>query len=64
MEAIIVAIRTFLEAGGDVLYLIAAATFCMWALIFERLWFINTEHKQAFSILNKSVRIENYKVKK
>ena len=46
MDAIIVAIRTFLEAGGDVLYLIAAATFCMWALIFERLWFINTEHKQ------------------
>ena len=34
MEAIFVAIRTFLEAGGDVLYLIAAATFCMWALIF------------------------------
>ena len=28
------------------MYLIAAATFCMWALIFERLWFINTEHKQ------------------
>jgi len=46
MEAIFVAIRTFLEAGGDVLYLIAAATFFMWALIFERLWFINTEHKQ------------------
>jgi biopolymer transport protein ExbB len=46
MEAIFVAIRTFLEAGGDVLYLIAIATFCMWALIFERLWFVNTEHKQ------------------
>ena len=45
MEEIIVAIRSFLEAGGDVLYLIAAATFCMWALIFERVWFINTEHK-------------------
>ncbi len=45
MEAIFVAIRTFMEAGGDVLYLIAAATFCMWALIFERIWFINTEHK-------------------
>lgn len=46
MEAIYVAIRTFFEAGGDVLYLIAVATFFMWALIFERLWFINTEHKQ------------------
>ena len=44
MDAIFIAIRTFLEAGGDVLYLIAA-TFCMWALIFERLWFINTEHR-------------------
>ncbi|MBO6555848.1 MAG: MotA/TolQ/ExbB proton channel family protein [Pseudomonadales bacterium] len=46
MEGIIIAIRSFLEAGGDVLYLIAAATFVMWALIFERMWFINTEHKQ------------------
>ena len=46
MEAIYVAIRTFFEAGGDVLYLIAAATFFMWALIFERLWYINTDHKQ------------------
>ena len=43
---IFIAIRTFLEAGGNVLYLIAAATFCMWALIFERLWFIRTEHKE------------------
>ncbi len=46
MDAIFVAIRTFMEAGGDVLYLIAAATFCMWALIFERVWFFNTDHKQ------------------
>ncbi len=45
MEAIFIAIRTFLEAGGDVLFLIAAATFLMWALIFERIWFIQTEHK-------------------
>ncbi len=46
METIFVAIRTFMEAGGDVLYLIAIATFSMWAIIFERLWFINTDHKQ------------------
>ncbi|MBL6688856.1 MAG: MotA/TolQ/ExbB proton channel family protein [Pseudomonadales bacterium] len=46
MEGIYIAIRAFLEAGGDVLYLIAAATFVMWALIFERMWFINTDHKQ------------------
>ena len=43
---IFIAIRTFLEAGGNVLYLIAAATFFMWALIFERVWFIRTEHKE------------------
>ena len=35
-----------MESGGDVLYLIAAATFCMWAIIFERFWFINTEHRR------------------
>ena len=46
MEGIYIAIRSFLEAGGDVLYLIALATFIMWALIFERIWYINTEHKQ------------------
>lgn len=46
MEAIFIAIRTFLEAGGNVLYLIAIATFLMWAIIFERAWFIKTEHRQ------------------
>ena len=45
MDAIFIAIRTFLEAGGNVLYLIAGATFVMWAIIFERIWFIQTEHK-------------------
>lgn len=44
MEAIYIAIRTFLEAGGNVLYLIAGATFLMWALIFDRWWFFRTEH--------------------
>jgi biopolymer transport protein ExbB len=46
MEAIFIAIRTFMEAGGNVLYLIAGATFIMWAIIFERWWFINVEHRQ------------------
>ena len=46
MEEVYIAIRTFLETGGNVLYLIAAATFCMWALIFERVWFINTQHRE------------------
>ncbi len=45
MDAIYIAIRTFLEMGGSVLYLIAGATFLMWAIIFERIWFINTEHQ-------------------
>jgi len=45
MDAIYIAIRTFLEAGGDVLFLIAAATFVMWAIIFERFWFIQFDHK-------------------
>jgi biopolymer transport protein ExbB len=41
---IIVTLRTFMEAGGFVLWYIAGATFVMWALIFERFWYINTEH--------------------
>jgi len=44
MGDILGAIRTFMESGGDVLWLIALATFIMWAVIFERLWFINTDH--------------------
>lgn len=35
-----------MEAGGDVLYLIAGATFVMWALIFERFWFFQFDHKR------------------
>ncbi|MFT5013616.1 MAG: biopolymer transport protein ExbB [Patiriisocius sp.] len=35
-----------MEAGGSVLWYIAAATFVMWALIFERALYINTEHKR------------------
>ena len=33
-----------MEAGGQVLYLIAAATFVMWALIFERAWYLRKDH--------------------
>ena len=46
MEAIFVAIRTFMEAGGDVLYLIAGATFLMWAIVCERYMFIVSDHKK------------------
>ena len=35
----------FMETGGDVLWLIALITFLMWTLIFERIWFFQTEHK-------------------
>ena len=39
------AIIRFMEMGGDVLWLIALITFLMWTLIFERLWYFQTEHK-------------------
>ena len=39
------AIMRFIEMGGDVLWLIAIITFLMWTLIFERIWFFQTEHK-------------------
>lgn len=39
------AILRFMEMGGDVLWLIALITFLMWTLIFERIWFFQTEHK-------------------
>jgi biopolymer transport protein ExbB len=39
------AIVQFIELGGNVLYLIAAITFLMWTLIFERFWYFRAEHK-------------------
>jgi len=42
-------IITFMEQGGDVLWLIAALTFLMWTLIFERFWYFQTEHKKVVS---------------
>ena len=39
------AIIRFMEMGGDVLWFIAAITFLMWTLIFERIWFFRSEHK-------------------
>ncbi|MDX9874644.1 MAG: MotA/TolQ/ExbB proton channel family protein [Spongiibacteraceae bacterium] len=35
-------IRRFMEAGGDVLWLIAILTFVMWTLAFERFWYFRT----------------------
>jgi len=37
-------VRDFLEVGGDVLLLILAATFLMWTLILERLWYFRFRH--------------------
>ena len=34
-----IAIRSFFESGGDVLWAIFAATIIMWTLIIERLWY-------------------------
>jgi biopolymer transport protein ExbB len=39
------AILRFMEMGGDVLWFIAVITFLMWTLIFERIWFFQTERK-------------------
>ena len=32
-------IRSFMDAGGPILYFVAILTFMMWTLIFERLWY-------------------------
>ena len=45
-EQFFIPIRTFMEAGGDVLWLIAVATFTMWMLIFERFYYINGPHSE------------------
>jgi biopolymer transport protein ExbB len=42
-------IVTFMESGGPVLNWIALATFLMWALIFERMWYFMLEHRGVVS---------------
>ena len=42
-------ISRFFDQGGDVLYLIAATTFLMWMLIFERAYYFFFEHKHIVS---------------
>ena len=39
----------FMEQGGNVLYLIMALTFVMWTMIFERMWYFFSEHKNLVS---------------
>ena len=43
---IYIALSGFFAQGGDVLYLIALTTFLMWSLLFERVWYFRSEHKQ------------------
>ena len=38
-------LRNFLETGGDVLVVIMAATFILWALIVERYWYFMGAHR-------------------
>jgi biopolymer transport protein ExbB len=46
------AVREFLDRGGDVLYLILAVTFFMWALILQRQWYYRWEFpKEARQVL-------------
>lgn len=40
------AISRFMDQGGDVLWLIAALTFAMWMLIFERIWYFRFDLKE------------------
>ena len=41
-----IAIGTYMEQGGPVMWGILAITFIMWMMLFERLWYFATEHKQ------------------
>jgi len=45
----IVSVRDFLEAGGDVLLVIAATTLAMWTLILERFWYFRVLHPREAS---------------
>ncbi len=39
-------VQIFLERGGTVVVVIMWVTFAMWLLIFERVWYYRTAHKQ------------------
>ena len=46
MGGVIEVLLAFMDKGGDVLWLIAALLFVMWALIFERVWYFQFGWKQ------------------
>ncbi|MET1254684.1 MotA/TolQ/ExbB proton channel family protein [Aliikangiella maris] len=48
LEELLETVTRFIEAGGDVLWFIAAALVVMWSMIIERLWYFSrTYPKQA-----------------
>lgn len=40
------AVESFIERGGDVLYVLAVVVFIMWTLIVERAWYLFTGHRE------------------
>jgi biopolymer transport protein ExbB len=46
LEEAIDVMSRFMESGGDVLWLIAALTFVMWTLVFERFWYFRSGLRQ------------------
>ena len=54
MGDIIIAVRDFLEMGGQVLNIIALVIFLMWMLILERLAYFQTEVKTLKSNIQSS----------
>ena len=45
-------LRDFMSAGGSVLWLIAILAAFMWAIILERIWYLNTGHKSYMQVLS------------
>ena len=45
-------LRDFMSAGESVLWLIAILTAFMWAIILERIWYLNTGHKAYMQVLS------------
>ena len=43
---IIDAVNLFMDRGGPVLTYIAGLLFIKWSLVFERVWYLNTTHKE------------------
>jgi len=46
LNAFLIRMQEFMEAGGDVLWLILALTILLWTLICERFWYLLRRHPQ------------------